>query len=223
MPITTRDILAALQLPEDFPPDLLRELEETGQAVTAPAGTALYGPGEMLDSFIMVGAGVIRVVKSSEDGREIALYSVGQGECCTINMLCLLSNRPSPASAYVGEDLVALGFPRDRFLAWFAAHAPVRDLVMNQMADRVHAMMTLVEEVAFQKLDRRLAAHLLEATSSAPAEPLAVTHEAIALELGSVREVVSRILKNFEHARLVELGRGRIRVLDRDQLSTMSS
>ena len=223
MNMKTQDMLASVRLPTPLDPELKHSLETCGQTVTVEAGTTLFHPGQEMETFLIVGSGVVRVFKSSDDGREITLYQVCDGECCTLNILCLLTGRPSPATAYIEEDLTALTYPRAQFLDWFARYPSMRDMVLGQMADRVDTMMTLVEEVAFQKLDRRLAAYLLTASADADNTELSLTHEVIARDLGSVREVVSRILKNFECMRLVSLGRGRIAVLDREGLANLCS
>lgn len=219
MIVTPRALLAEMPFSPQLDPSLRRSLEERGQVQDIPAGTTLYRPGDSMPSFLLLGGGVIRVFKASEDGREITLYNVGSHECCTINVLCLLTARPAPASACVEETVRALVYPRADFMEWFATQPTMRDLVLGHMADRVHTMMGLVEEVAFHKLDQRLAAYLLSASDGNGA--LELTHEAVAMDLGSVREVVSRILKNFESASLVELGRGRITVVDRTGLQAM--
>ena len=218
MTMKIQDMLASVRMPTQLDPELQQLLETFGQTISVDAGTILFHPGQEMETFLIVGTGAIRVYKASADGREITLYHVGDGECCTLNILCLLTNRPSPATAFVEEDVTALAYPRAQFLDWFARYPSMRDMVLGQMADRVHTMMALVEEVAFQKLDRRLAAYHLAASAETNGADLPLTHETIARDLGSVREVVSRILKNFESARLVALGRGRIAVLDREAL-----
>ncbi|MBE0567049.1 MAG: Crp/Fnr family transcriptional regulator [Krumholzibacteria bacterium] len=218
MPHDGQDMLAGIRLPASLEPGLRQELEAAARTVQVPAGTVVFHPGDEMETFLVVGEGSLRVYKASSEGREITLYYVGGGECCTLNILCLLTGRPSPATAFVESDVTALAFPRDRFLDWFARFGSMRDLVLGQMADRVHCMMALVEEVAFQRLDRRLAAYLLAATDQGGGDDLALTHEFIAKDLGSVREVVSRLLKTFESGGLVTLGRGRIAIRDRGGL-----
>ena len=223
MPINGHDMLAKFKVPSGLDPGLRRELEQEGRSLQIPAGTVLFRPGEDMETFLIVGEGSLRIFKSNSEGREITLYCVGGGECCTLNILCLLAQRPSPATAYAEEDVVALAFPRDRFLDWFARFPSMRDLVLGQVADRVHCMMALVEEVAFQRLDRRLAGYLLAAADQAGGSELSLTHELIAKDLGSVREVISRLLKSFESNGLVALGRGRIAIRDRDGLERAGS
>jgi len=221
MPLNHQDLFAGLRLTDDLEPEFRRVLEEQGRPLRAGAGTVVFHPGEAMETFLIVVEGLLRIYKSSDDGREITLYYVGGGQCCTLNCLCLLTGRPSPATAYVEEDVTALAYTREQFLDWFARFASMRDLVLGQMADRVHCMMALVEEVAFRKLDRRLAGYLLAAVENGGRADLALTHEDIARDLGSVREVVSRLLKNFESNGLVSLGRGRIEIRDRDGLGNV--
>lgn len=218
MPMNGQEMLAKVRVPTALEPGLRQELEQSGRPVHLPAGTVVFGPGDDMETFLIVGEGSLRVYQSNSEGREITLYYVGGGECCTLNILCLLTGRPSPATAHVEADVSALAFPRERFLDWFARYPSMRDLVLGQMADRVHCMMALVEEVAFQRLDRRLATYLLTAFDQAGGAELPLTHEVIAKDLGSVREVVSRLLKTFESKGLVSLARGRIAILDRDGL-----
>ena len=221
MSAQNQDLLAGVRIPTSLEPELREALERRGRPVQVPAGTVIFQPGDAMETFLIVGAGLLRVYQSSDDGREITLYYVGGGECCTLNILCLLTGRPSPATAFAEDDITALAFDRDQFLDWFSRFPSMRDLVLNQMADRVHCMLALVEEVAFQRLDRRLAAYLLAAAEQGGSPDLALTHEVIAKDLGSVREVVSRLLKNFESNGFVALGRARIEIRDRGGLENL--
>jgi CRP/FNR family transcriptional regulator len=160
----------------------------------------------------MVEQGSLRVYTAGMEGREITLYNVDPGESCLINVLCLISGKNSPAYAVADEPLTAVAFPRSNFLHWLAEREDVRHFVFGVMAGRVTDMMALVEEVAFQRLDCRLAAYLLQRGGAG--DTLALTHEAVALDLGTAREVVSRLLKAFERQGAVRLSRGAITLLD---------
>ncbi len=152
--------------------------------------------------------GRIKVSKRAENGREIRLYGVHPGELCIVTVSCLLGNDPYPATGVAETAVTALALPRPLFLRLTAEHAPFRQVVFGLFAERLTGLMQLVEEVAFRRLDRRLAAWL---ASRGPT--IAASHQAIADELGSVREIVSRLLKQFEEAGYVSLGRERIQVL----------
>lgn len=204
---------AGFPFPEGLPPVLLAQLREHGRAVRLAAGDTYLRERAAVESFALVRSGVLRVFKTGENGREITLYGVGAGECCTINVLCLLSGQPSPAAAAAETAVEAIIYPRRLFLDWMAEHEAMRSFVFGILADKVGDMMALIEEVAFQRMDRRLAAYLVE-RGSAAGSALECTHETVAADLGTAREVVSRLLKSFEQRGLVSLGRGRIRIED---------
>ena len=135
-------------------------------------------------------------------------------------MLCVLLGTPARATALVEAPLEALAFPRPVFLEWLRTNDAVRSFIFETMAQRLVDVMTLVEEIAFGKMDLRLA-HLLcrrFANNGQPLRTISTTHEEIAGELGTAREVVSRLLKEFERLRVLETARGRILLRDEDAL-----
>lgn len=210
---TPAKVPADFPFPEGLPPALLSQLREHGRTARLAAGDMYLREHAAVETFALVRSGVLRVYKTGENGREITLYGVGPGECCTVNVLCLLSGRPSPAAAAAETAVEAVIYPRSLFLRWMAEHEAMRAYVFGILADKVGDMMALIEEVAFQRMDRRLAAYLVE-RGSAAGSALECTHETVAADLGTAREVVSRLLKSFEQRGLVSLGRGRIRIED---------
>lgn len=193
--------------------ELTVELGRQALPLQAPAGTLLFDDGQACQALPLVLEGSIRVAKRSEGGREIGLYRVRPGEVCLVTASCLLGGAAYPATA-----VTALALPRPLFIRLVEAHAPFRDVVFALFADRLTALMQLVEEVAFRKLDQRLAALLV-----ARGPVLAASHQVLADELGSVREIVSRLLKQFEEQGWVRLGRERIEVLKVEALSALAS
>jgi CRP/FNR family transcriptional regulator, anaerobic regulatory protein len=192
-----------------LPPMLAREVELQLQPVNAPAGTVLFDAGVACQALPLIRSGVIRVSKRAENGREIRLYGVHPGELCIVTVSCLLGGDAYPATGVAETGISALALPRPLFMRLTAEHAPFRETVFGMFSDRLTGLMTLVEEVAFHKLDQRLAAWLVQRGPL-----ILVSHQLIAQELGSVREIVSRLLKQFEDQKLVRLGRERIEVLD---------
>ena len=199
-------------------PELHRQFAECGRVVDLKAGQAFLRPGSRVDVFAFVVEGTLRVAKTGGNGREITLYTVDAGECCTVNVLCLLSGDDSPVDAQAETDLRAVVYSRDLFRHWMETSTAFRAFIHAKLADRMVAMMTLVEEVAFQRMDRRLAGYLTDRVARAGAAELALTHEAVAADLGTAREVVSRLLKCFEKRGVVQLSRGRITVRDPERL-----
>jgi len=202
------------QLPEA----LAREVERQATPVNVPGGTLLFDAGAACQALPLVLDGRVKVSKRAENGREIRLYSVRPGELCIVTVSCLLGGEPYPATGVAETALSAVSLPRALILRLVAEHPPFREMAFKLFAERLTGLMQLVEEVAFRKLDQRLAAWLLNRGST-----VAASHQAIADELGSVREIVSRLLKQFEDQDWVRLGRERIDVLAPEGLRRLAA
>jgi CRP/FNR family transcriptional regulator len=185
----------------------LRCLSEAREA-TVPAGTIVFDAGQACSGFPFVLSGSIRVVKCSESGRELPLYRVSPGESCLITSGCLLGHSQYNARGIAESETTLLLLGKDCFEQLLAFPA-FRDFVFNLVSERMADLMQLVEEVAFRKLDQRLASLLL-----GKGRTLHTTHQALADELGSVREMVSRLLKGFAEQGWVKLSREQIEILD---------
>jgi CRP/FNR family transcriptional regulator len=190
-------------------------------AVRLGRGETICHEGDSCSHLALVTAGSARVYKLAESGREITLYRVEPGACCILTASCMLSGRAFPAHAAVEADLEAIVIPQARVVAWMQEHATWRHYLWNLLAARLADVITLVEEVSFRRIDQRLADYL---AGHAPANGrlLQATHQQIAADLGTSREVVSRILKDFELRGMLDLGRGRIQVRDEDALRRIS-
>lgn len=200
-----------------LPATLAAEVERQALPMNAPAGAVLFDTGVACQALPLVLSGSIRVSKRAENGREIRLYGVNPGELCIVTLSCLLGANAYPATGIAESAVSALALPRALFMRLMAEHPPFRDAVFALFADRLTGLMALVEEVAFRKLDQRLAAWLV-----ARGPVILASHQVIAQELGSVREIVSRLLKQFEDQNTVRLGRERIDVLDPSGLKKLA-
>ncbi|RPI13810.1 MAG: Crp/Fnr family transcriptional regulator [Lysobacterales bacterium] len=178
------------------------------QVVRLPAGTPLFGEGAPCRQFPFVLEGAIRVAKLG-DGRELQLYRVTPGESCVLTSSCLVGRRDYPATGVVEQDVRLVVLPLPLFDELMATHAPFRQYVFSLFAERLTELMSLVEAVAFHRLDRRVAGALL-----GKGRVVHATHQQLADELGSVREIVTRVLRSYSDQGLVRLGRGSIEVLD---------
>lgn len=186
-------------------------------AARLPKGAAAFVEGQPCLHVAFVLSGAIRVYKTGPDGRQLTLYYVTPGESCVLMWASVLAGARYNAQAVAAEDSYVLLVPVGVFQDWMQRYEPVRRFVYEAFAHRLAAVMLLVEEILFRHVDQRLAALLLERTT--PEEPeLQATHEQLALELGTAREVVSRILKSFEEEGAVRLARGRVAVVDRRAL-----
>jgi CRP/FNR family transcriptional regulator len=200
-----------------LPAGLLQRIGDTMQTVTIPSGSMVFDEHQPCRGFPFVLAGSIRVAKVSASGRELQLYRVVAGENCIITSSCLLGHADYNARGVTeGATTLAL-LPRELFDEMLGEPA-FRDFVFSLFSGRMADLMQLVEEVAFRKLDQRLAALLL-----GKGRVVRATHQQLADELGSVREMVSRLLKGFAEQGLVRLGREQVEVLNPAGLRRIAS
>lgn len=184
--------------------------------VRAPANSVLFEEGTACFGLPFPLAGQVRLVKSSSSGRELHLYDIGPGDVCVLSVNGLLGDSTYPARGVVTNELEAVLLPPPVFQALLDASAEFRDHVFGSYSKRLSVVMTLLSDVAFLRLDQRLAAALLSRPS-----PLTITHQQLADELGSIREVVSRALKALESNGWIALARGRIDILDAPALQNL--
>ena len=192
---------------------LRREL----QPVRIPAGAFLFDLDSPCSLFLLLVAGSVRVVKPALSGREIVLYRLEPGDSCILTISCLLGESKYPARGVAESDIAAYIVAQPLFHRLLAESAPFRAFVFRYFSARISDLMQLVEEVAFSALDQRLANLLV---TQGPL--LETTHQQIADELGTVREVVSRRLKLLEQQGLVRLKRGQVEVLDLQRLGRVA-
>jgi CRP/FNR family transcriptional regulator, anaerobic regulatory protein len=189
-------------------------LAQHARIVEAPVGTVGYREGGACGAYVMRLAGQSRVFKMSASGREILLYRVNAGETCVITTTCLLGNSNYPASTVVEEPIRDVIIPAAVFNQMMIDSRVFRTFVMANYGALISDLIVLLDEVAFHTLDARLAKLLLDAGSNSVAR----THQQIADELGTAREVVSRQLKRFEQKNWISMGRGQVDIQDRAQL-----
>jgi CRP/FNR family transcriptional regulator len=191
-------------------------LRQHTQLHSVPAGRLLFDQGAPCQGFPMVLSGCIRVARGSPSGRRLELYRVSPGELCVVSTSCLFGQVPLSAHGQTTEPTELVLLDAAGFERW-CAHEPFRRYVFGVFADRLADMMALAEAVAFQKLDQRLAHALLGHGSTRHA-----THQDLADELGTVREIVTRLLSRFERAGWVRVSRERIELLDAPGLRALA-
>ena len=213
-------LLVSLPILKKADPGLQREFQRSAFYAQIAAGRDVFVEGDFPDSIALVISGVVRVYKIGHSGREITLYRFGLGESCILTANAILSQKTFPAIATVEEDIEAVMIPADLFRQWVTAYDIWREFVFDLFSVRLSAVMTIVDEILFQRMDQRVAIWLLE--QAGMNNPIQTTHQELAAELGSSREVMSRILDDFRQAGLVESGRGLIRVIDNNGLESRS-
>ena len=205
---------------EDLDDGARETLASRSRLVSLPTDETVFAPGAPADHFLLLLRGTVRVQMISADGHEIVLYRAHGGESCVLTTACLLSAQTYDAEGITECAVDAIAVPRVVFDELMAESAVFRRFVIRDYASRIASLLHVVEEVAFERVDRRLAQKLLafaDATGN-----LASTHQQLAVELGSAREVVSRQLKDFENRGWLALGRGRILLRDLDNLERLA-
>ncbi len=182
--------------------------------MAVPAGTIAFDEHSPCEGLALPTSGSIRVVRGSAEGREILLYRVEPGESCILSVCCLLGRSAYTARGIVETDLTGVSIPAGLFDTLITESPAFRAFVFELFAGRVTELMQLVDEVAFHRLDARIAALLLRRFAAAGAGEIEATHQDLADQVGSVREIVSRILQALQGRGAVALGRGRLRLVD---------
>ena len=182
-------------------------------------GAPFYREGDRCREVGLVARGDIRVFKSMSNGREVTLYHVRDRHPCLINMLSVFLHREAMASAVVDAPTDALVIRSDVFRNLLTSSAPLQRFVFETMSERLVDVMTLIEEIVVRRMDARLASWLVDRFAASRDRGITITHEEIAAELGTAREVVSRLLKELEHKGTVRLARAHIVLLDDRLLS----
>ena len=190
-----------------------------GRRATLPAGARVFGPGDPCQNYILVVSGTVRVQMLAENGREIVLFRIGPGETCILTTAGLLAGEAYAAEAITESAVEAVMLPARAFHGLLATSEPFRDFVFRAFGTRLGELMMLIQEIAFQRIDVRLARHLLDRAAGGT---VAATHQALAVELGTAREVVSRQLKEFERRGLVALDRGLVHLASASALRAIA-
>jgi CRP/FNR family transcriptional regulator len=201
-------------LPSLTDPKLLDRLLEKGQFSTFDPGKTLMEPGQFIKAVPLVLEGSIKIMRVDEDGKELFLYYLETGETCALSLTCCSAARPSEIKAIVEEKASLLFIPIqvheqlvDEFKQW-------KDFVSTTYQHRFQEMLTVLDAVAFKRMDERLMSYIVTKMKQLKSNELHTTHQEIANELGTAREVISRLLKQLEKKKWIELGRNVIYIRD---------
>ena len=200
----------------DSPPEVRAAMLRAAKPAMLHAGDFFYRESESCPYFAYVVAGDVRVYKSGEQGREVTLYHVGDGQPCLVNLVSVMLARPAMADAKAEEQTWAVLFPGAMLDPWMAASAGMRRFVFETLSGRMSGVMSLVEDIAFRRIDSRLAEWLLERFASD--RVIEATHVHIAAELGTAREVVTRAVRQLARRGAIQSSRGRIVLRDAEVL-----
>jgi CRP/FNR family transcriptional regulator len=185
-------------------------------------GSYILEHGDNCTHFALMLKGTARVYTLADCGREITLYRIKAGQSCILTVSCIQSDNPFPAFAMCESHIDAILIPSHCLQKWLAESTAWRHFIFGLISQRMASVICLVEEVAFNKLDQRIAKLLIHYRSQSGSSTIHVTHSKIALELGTSREVVSRILMSFQCSKLVNLTRGLIMILNIDKIKIIA-
>lgn len=192
--------------------DLLTQTLSKTQTVSLKSGSIVFEELQPCNTFPFVLSGELRVFKRALNGRELSLYTVSPGDACVVSAGCLLGDEPYNAVGQVKEEVTLVMMPTDQFEKLLGVRS-FREYIFSLFSKRVLELMQLVNEVAFEKLDKRLAAFLLKKGNL-----IRMSHQEMADELGTVREIITRLLKNFADDSLIAISREQIKILDERRL-----
>lgn len=209
-------LMSAYAVLRDLPDALWTRVEKAARPVRASAGARLFGDGTSCASYPLVVEGSIRVSRSSPEGHEILMYRVSPGESCVVTVVALLGDETYRAVGMAETNLSLFAIPRTVFVDMVLLSPAFRAFVFNSVSRRIGHLLALLDDVAFRRVDQRLASRLLLGP-----EPISATHQMLADELGTSREVVSRILETFQQSDMIKLGRRRIEIVDRVALERL--
>ena len=198
---------------------VLGKLLENAQVVKLDHDRFVFHAGDLCQAFLILLDGEVRVQLTSASGREVTLYRIGPGGSCILTTSCLLSNEHYPAEAIAESDVEALAIPVSSFQSALESSQWFRRFVFDGFSSRLTSVIQKIEQIAFTAIDVRLAAVLLDLDRKGVEK---ITHQDIAVELGTAREVVSRHLKRFESQGWVQLGRGQVSLTDRPQIEALA-
>jgi len=192
--------------------------QEGVQTITVPADTMVCQSGDVCENLVIVLEGQVKVFRPAANGRSLTLYYVNAHESCILTASCILNQTPFPAFAVTTTEVKALAIPPEKVLDWLEREPMWQKYMFGLLSQRMINLIELVDSIAFETLEVRLAEWLLAQVDN---QAIQTTHQEIANDLASSREVISRLLKKFEHDGLIALGRGTIQISNIDALEKL--
>jgi CRP/FNR family transcriptional regulator, anaerobic regulatory protein len=196
-----------------FEPDLLAELETKSMVMQVNEGQTMLNPGQTIRAVPLVISGVLKVSRVNDEGQEILLYYVKEGESCAMTFTCGMMAHASVIKGCAEEDSVLLCVPVDLMDEWITKYPTWKKFMMTAIFNRFAEVIKAIDDIAFKKLDDRLANYLKEKSKVTGSSLINLSHQQIADELGTNRVVVSRLLKQLEIDKKLLLYRNQIKLL----------
>jgi CRP/FNR family transcriptional regulator len=202
---------------KDSPQEVDDEFNNHHLLKKIPKGQFVAMEGEECKYLPIIKAGIVRVYKLSPTGNEITLYRIKPGESCILTISCLLTNKSFPAVAFTETDTEIILIDAKSVKNWVNKYSIWRDFIFNYMSNIIFKVLSLLESSTFNRTESRVIHFLIQKSEEEGGE-LKYTHQKIASEIGTSREVVSRILKDFEAQQIIKLSRGSLSILNKEAL-----
>lgn len=203
-----------------LPMDVRNRLNKAARIIDIKKGDQVFGPMNVPDGLFFLYDGRIRVSQSSDSGREIVLYRIDAGESCVLTTACMLTEEAYNAEGIAETDVTIVALPKPAFDRLSAEEEAFRNFVFAAYSRRLIDLLRVVDDVAFGRIDVRLAERLLVLGNGL--KEVRATHQDLAAELGTAREVISRVLNDFQKRELIEQSRGLITFRNKDALSAIA-
>lgn len=200
--------------PVFFEEPLIKEIAELGQVHTYKSGDIIMEINRYIKSIFLLVDGSIKIIREDEDGNELFLYYLNQSETCAMALTCCMNNMKSEVRAIAEEDCVMVNIPVKYLDIWMDKYSSWKTFVFQTYNLRFNELLQTIDSIAFMKMDERLYKYLVDKVKATGKTTLRVTHQEIAYELNTSREVISRLLKQLEKHEKIELSRNRIEFLD---------
>lgn len=195
-----------------FEPELIEAIEAKAKLVSLKADDVIIDIGQLVKQMPIILSGSIKVTRIDEKGREILLYYVNPIESCAMTFTCCMEQFPSEIRAVAEEDVEMLSLPISVMDEWMTKYPSWKSFVMKAIRHRFNELLKTIDHIAFQKLDERLVSYLKEKSKATGSSLLNISHQQIAEELASSREVISRLLKKLENDNKLLLYRNQIKL-----------
>lgn len=200
--------------------EIKRTLLDKAAIIRVAKGSVVFAPGAIPDKLLLLVDGTLRIQQTSENGREIVLYRVEAGQSCVLTNACVFVQEAYAAEGIAETDVTAAAIPHRTFDDLVARSKEFRDFVFAAYTRRIADLFRVVDDVAFGKIDVRLASRLL--ALSPQDDEIEATHQQLAVELGTAREVISRQLQEFHRRGWIEQSRGHVRIVQREALAKLA-
>ena len=196
-----------------FEPELLSEIEQKGKIVSVKEGDVILDVGQTVRLIPLLLNGILKITRVDDTGKELLLYYVHANESCAMTFTCCMQQYPSEIKATAETDVEYISIPIEVMDEWLVKFPTWKSFVMRTIRNRFNELLLAIDQLAFQKLDERLVHYLKEKSKATGSSLINLSHEEIATEMASSREVISRLLKKLENDKKVLLYRNQIKLM----------